>query len=467
MTTLEAAPMRSVNGGPREVLTLAWPAIVNMMSFTMLGLADTYFAGSIGTPEQGAVGFCSTLVWAELCFFLGTLELVQTFAAQSIGAGRPDRAARWGSAGLHLAVVFAVALLPTLAFARPVFEIVGIAPEMIPAADSYFRIRVLGAVFFLLVHVGDGYYRGIGDTVTPMWIGVAANALNFALDWFLVIGVVAFGIPSFGVEGLAWATVVATVVQAAVYWWIGRRRSQRGQPTPRYRDAFSREEARELFRVGAPAGLHWLLEVSAWTAFTLAVARLDPVQSAANLIGISLIRLSFMPGFGMSKAAATLVGQYLGAKDIPSAFRSGWTSTWLTCVYMVAAGIAYYVFREPLVRLFTSDPEVIAVGAQLMAWAALFQLGDGVQLVVAGALRGAGDTKFVMWASLTGAWGVFAPLSFTLMVVRKMGVEAGWIGVNAWVIVLALLLIWRFRSGVWTKGGINLEPRPVPKAEVV
>jgi Na+-driven multidrug efflux pump len=209
------------------------------------------------------------------------------------------------------------------------------------------------------------------------------------------------------------------------------------------------------------------LDIGAWTAFTLAVARFDPVQSAANLIGISLIRISFMPAFGVSKAAATLVGQYLGAKDVPSAARSGWTSASLTSVYMVAAGICYFVFRKPLVALFTSDPAVVIVGARLMVWASLFQLGDGLQLVLAGALRGAGDTKFVMWASLTGAWAVFAPLAFTLMIWKGMGVESGWIAINAWVIVLASLLAWRFRSGVWTKGGINLEPRPMPAADVV
>jgi MATE family multidrug resistance protein len=190
------------------------------------------------------------------------------------------------------------------------------------------------------------------------------------------------------------------------------------------------------------------------------------VESAANIIGITLIRVSFMPGYGISTAAQTLVGQYLGARDPKSAARSGWTSVGITCAYMGAVGLCLWLFRTQLVGLFSDDPQVVEVGARLMIWAALFQLGDGVQVVLAGALRGAGDTKYVMIASLTGAWVVFAPLAFYLMMAHGLGAEGGWIAVNAWVIALAALLVVRFRGDAWTKGGINLEPRPVPEAEV-
>jgi MATE family multidrug resistance protein len=437
-----------------------------MLSFTLMGTADTFFVGRLGTVEQGAVGFCGTVLWAVMCFFIGTLEIVQTFVAQHIGAGNPRRAARWGTTGYHVALAFSILPLP-LAFAgASIFEQFGIADEMIPFADIYFQIRIFGTSLFFLSRVADCYFRGVGDTVTPMVVTIVANAVNIVLDPLLIFGWDPLGIPAMGVAGAAWATVIGTAVHVAVYWGILHRRGRAGRHVPRYRSRTRTEDVKELLRIGAPSGLHWLLDLGAWTMFTIAVARLDAVQSAANIIGITLIRASFMPGYGISTAAQTLVGQYLGARDVSSARRSGWTSVWITCAYMGAVGGLFYAFRYQLVGLFTDDPAVIEVGVRLMVWAALFQLGDGVQVVLAGALRGAGDTRYVMVIGLAGAWFVFAPLTFYLMLVHDLGAEGGWISVNAWVIVLSVLLVARFRSDVWTRGGINLEPRPVPEAEV-
>jgi MATE family multidrug resistance protein len=281
-----------------------------------------------------------------------------------------------------------------------------------------------------------------------------------------VLGWEPLRIPALGVAGVAWATVAATLLQVVIYetlWWR-RRATHRSAPSYRHRTA--RSDVRELLRIGAPSGFHWLLDLGAWTLFTIAVARLDAVQSAANLIGITIIRAAFMPAYGISTAAQTLVGQYLGSGDRSAATRSGWTSVRVTSVYMAAMGLVFAAFGRPLVAMFTDDVQVIDLAARLMLWAACFQLGDGVQVVLSGALRGAGDTKYVMLTGLAGAWFVFAPLAFGLMAGLGMGVEAGWIAINGWVLALATLLIVRFRGERWKSARINLEPRPRPEAEV-
>lgn len=436
-------------GGVSEVLRLAWPVVVSMISFTLLAAVDTYFAGRIGTAEQGAIGFCGTFLWAIWCFFVGTIDIVQTFVAQATGAGDERENGRWGSAGLRLAWIFGILLLPMAWAGEWLFTTVGVAAEMIPAADRYLQLRMLGTFFVLAAHVGDSFYRGIGDTVTPMVIGVAINVINAILDAVLVLGVPALGVPAFGVDGLAWASNFANFSQFAIYLWVWRRRALRGGSIPRFRTRAPWSDLKQLLRVGAPAGMHWFLDVSAWTFFTLAVARLDAVEAAANVIGLSIIRLSFMPGIGVSKAAQTLVGQYLGAGEREHAVRSGWTSTWITAVYMGVAGLLFWLGAPWLVGLFTDDPVVIEVGARLMVWAALFQLGDGVQFVLSAALRGAGDTAFVMWASLIGAWVIFVPLTVALMTWGGFGAEGGWIAVNVWVLSLAAVLVHRYHRGAW------------------
>jgi MATE family multidrug resistance protein len=447
-------------------VVLAWPIVVNMLSFTMMSVADTFFVGKLGSAPQGAVGFAGTFMWSIYCFFLGTLEIVQTYVAQSTGRGDPGRAARWGSSGLHLALLFSIVPMPVGLVGERLFEWMGVDPSLVPHADVYFRLRMLSTAPFFLSRIGDTYYRGVGDTRTPMVVALAANSLNVVLDPFFISGVPGTGFAGWGVAGAAWATVIATVAQTAAYLGIARRRGARGEVVPRYRDRFSRADQRELLRIGAPSGVHWALDVMAWTLFTVSVARLDATQTAANFVGLTIIRASFMPGFGISSAAQTLVGQYLGAGDVPSARRSGRSSLIVTTAWMGGMGVLFLLFRAPLIALFNPDPEVVRVGARLLVWAALFQVGDGAQLVLAGALRGAGDTRWVMWVTLAAAWCVFVPLMLWLMHGVGMGVEGGWLAINAWVLALVIPLGLRFRGDAWTRGGVNLEPRPVPEAEI-
>jgi MATE family multidrug resistance protein len=459
-------PHPAVRGSTREVLTLAWPAVINMLSVTLMGTVDAYFVGRIGTAEQGAVGFSNTFMWSIWCFFLGTIVLVQTFVAQHTGAGRPDRAAHAGSAGIKLAGAFSLVPLVVAFFGHPLFVLCGVDPEMIPHADVYFRIRMIGSGFLFLTYVWDGYFRGIGDTMTPMYATVAANVANAGLAYALIFGVPALGIAAMGVFGAGLATTIALFLHVAIYWMLARRRKSAGHPVPSFRERVTRQDIQELLRVGTPSGVHWLLDVGAWTIFTMKVATMGSIQAAANMIGIMIIRMSFLPGYGVGTAAQTLVGQYLGAGDIASARRSGWTAMRIATAYMGIMGIVFFMMPARLVGLFTEDAEVLRVGQRLILWAALFQLTDAVQVVIGSALRGAGDTKFVMWSGIIGSWLVFVPIAFYLIEVRNMSAEGGWIGVIAWAGALAVLLLWRFRGNAWTKGGINLEPRPVPEGEV-
>lgn len=459
-------PPPSVRGSTREVLRLAWPAVLNMISVTLMGIVDAWIVGRIGTNEQGAVGFSNTFMWSMWCFFIGTLVLVQTFVAQHTGAGRPERAAQAASVGLKVALVFSIIPFAFAFFGRPFFVLCGVAPEMLSHADVYYKIRMIGTVFVFLTTVGDAYFRGIGDTITPMFATIIANVLNALLCWLLVFGWTPGGVPALGVAGAALATVFATFVQVLVYWGLARRRRSRGLPAPHFRDRVTREEVRELLRVGAPSGMHWLLDIGAWTLFTMRVATLGAAEAAANMIGIMIIRVSFLPGYGIGTAAQTLVGQYLGAGDVASARRSGWTAVKISAVYMGLCGLLFLAIPHRLTAFFSLDPEVVAIGSRLLLWAALFQLSDSVQVVIGSALRGAGDTNFVMWSGLAGAWLVFIPITWYLMEVRGMGSEGGWIGVIAWATALAALLFWRFRGSAWTKGGLNLEPRPIPEGEI-
>lgn len=471
---MESAPLAvkaltppHLRGRTREVLVLAWPVVVSTVSLSLMLAADTYFAGRLGTTEQGAVGFCGTLLWAFYAFFMGTLEIVQTFVAQHTGAGQPDRAARYGTAGLHSALVCSVAFVPLALLGETPFVALGIAPDMVAPAATYWMIRVIGTAPVFLSRVQECYFRGIGDTMTPMVVALVANGLNVVLDAAFVLGYAPLGIPALGVAGLAWATVIATAVQWILLGLVSEVRKVRGLPAPLHFRRSSMADVRDLFRVGAPAGLHWMFDIAAWTLFTIGIARLDASQAATNVIAITLIRTSFMPGFAVGTAAQTLVGQYLGAGDPDSAARAGWRSLRIAGVYMGILGATFFFLGGELFGLFTADANVRALGATVMRWAALFQLGDAVQVVLGGALRGAGDTRYVMIVATLAAWLVFVPLAWFLVMRMGMGVEGGWLACVLWVTALSVPLVFRFRGKAWRKSLLAAEPaKPHPEGEV-
>ncbi|MAF27514.1 MAG: hypothetical protein CME07_06575 [Gemmatimonadetes bacterium] len=438
-----------------------------MISITLLGTADTILMGRVGTEAQAGVGIAMTFLFTVMCFFLGILDMVQTFVARATGRGDAGKAAAYGSAGFHLALLFSIPTALTAFGSDYFFELLGTTPEIIPAASAYFRIRMIGCVFFYLSRTSDAWFRGIGDTRTPMFVTVAENALNVGISLVLILGWERAGIPAMGARGAALGTVIATAAHTLANALIAARMRARGRPSPAYFVRSRLDYLRKTVRVGFPSGIHWLLDVGAWTVFTFTVASMGPTPVAANLIALTVVRAAFMPGYGIGTAGQTLVGKYLGAGDDDSAERAGWATVRVGAVYMAFMGVIFLTFRTPLVALFNGDPEVISLGARLLLWGAVFQLGDGVCVTLNGALRGAGDTRFVMKAGILTSWLFFLPVTLVLIHVFGLGVEGGWIGICAWVFSQAILFARRFQGGAWKRVLRVEEPRPVPEAEVV
>ncbi|HWN80894.1 MAG TPA: MATE family efflux transporter, partial [Candidatus Udaeobacter sp.] len=287
----------------------------------------------------------------------------------------------------------------------------------------------------------------IGDTRTPMVVALLANLSNVVFDYLLIFGHAGF--PRMGVAGAAWATVGSCAFQAAILFWIFLRRGRKEGHLPERVVGPSAAEMLRLLRVGVPVGVQWVLDMGSWTAFTTIVAGLGEVQAAANQVAVSILHLSFMPGYGISVAATTLVGQYLGAGNPRAAIRSAHHALRLGVIFMCTMGAAFCLLRGTLVRAFNADPAVIAVGERLLVIAAIFQVFDAMNLVLSGVLRGAGDTRFPMLATIVMAWIVFLPLAWFLSVPLGFGVVGGWAAIIAWTLGLALVLGWRFRQRKW------------------
>lgn len=434
-------------GGLREVWLLAYPVILTQLSMTTMGVVDSAMVGRLGATELAAVGFGGIWIWTVFCGFIGTATGVQTFVSQDYGANQAARCGSWTWQGAWvMAPVTAVAAVTVVAFVEPLLAALAPSPAMQPLAASYMSIRAFGAVGLCLATVFSAFFRGIGDTRTPLYVTLLANALNIVLDYGLIFG--RFGLPEWGVAGAATATAISEWLYGIVMIVFFLRRGVRD----RYRTAPIRpslRDQRRLLRTGLPIGGQWMLEMVSFAVFLTLVARMSDASMAASQAFIALLSMSFMQAVGIGIAVSTLVGQYIGSRDLGSASRSFGSAQKLTLVLSGGIAVLFIAVPDQLMGIFTTDPEVLALGRPLLLVGAVFQFFDAFGIVADGALRGAGDTRVPFVVRFVLAWGLFVPLAWLLGVHLEGGLTAAWIGGAVYVIVLTLYLLWRFRSGAW------------------
>jgi MATE family multidrug resistance protein len=434
-------------GGYAEVWHIAYPAVLTMISQTVMSFTDAVMVGRLGAVELAGVGLAGTLVWGLYSFFNGLVNGVNTFVAQDCGAERYSQIGRMTWQGIYFAVISGVALIFLSSHSTDLFRLLGPSSDVQAVGSAYLSIRMRGGLFIVMWMCFSAFLRGLGDTRTPLKITVAANAINIFGDYVLIFG--KFGFPRLGIEGAAIATVTANGVGALLFFLIfisaknARRYGSRSEWRPRL------ESMRRLSVVGIPIGLQWLLDMGSFIFFSALIGRIGTMQLAATEASIRLMSLSFMPVYGLSIAATTLVGQYIGSQEVPLACKSGNSALRLGFLYTIFIGMVFMVFPDKLVSLINSDPEVVRIGSSVLRMAAVFQMFDGLGIVSNGCLRGAGDTKWAMYIGVGYAWLLFVPLAYIGGFVLRGGAVGAWAGATIYICALGLTFFARFRSGKW------------------
>jgi MATE family multidrug resistance protein len=444
ITVLGTAARR---GSVREVWLLAYPVVVTQLSATLMGVIDSAMVGRLGSTELAAVGFGAIWLWTLFSLFHGTATGVQTFVSQNDGAGRPERCGAWTWHGFWVVVpaaaLVAALLLPAVG---PLLALLGPSADLQEGARAYVSARLPGEVGFAAWMVFTSFFRGIGNTRTPMVVTIGVNLLNALLDYGLIFG--NLGLPEWGVAGAATATAVAQWTGALVLLALLRSRRVR----QRFRTDPVRPSARpalRFLRVGAPMGGQWCLGMASFAVFTTLVARMGDSSMAASQAFVMLLSLSFMQAIGLSVAAQTLVGRYKGARDLPAARRSYASSLVLAMFVAAVVALLFVAAPGPLLRIFTDDPRVVALGRPLLLVGAVFQLCDAIAIISQGALRGAGDTRWPFVVETVLGWLVFVPLAYGLGVGLGLGLIGAWVGGTVSLALSALVLGQRFRNGAW------------------
>ncbi|MBZ5586491.1 MAG: MATE family efflux transporter [Acidobacteriia bacterium] len=435
----------------RPMLRLAAPLALAELGWMAMGAVDTIMAGPLGAAAIGAGSLGGMLFYPIVVAATGVLLGMDTLVAQSFGADDPVDCRRTLVDGIWLATVLAPVLGAVVWALIPAMRAAAINPRVLHLFTPYLKALLWGIPPLLYFTALRRYLQAV-DIVKPVTFTlVSANIINFVGNYALMYG--HWGFPKLGLEGSGYSTSVsraymAAVLLGAVVW--SERRS--GSPILRISWRPHLARLRRLVALGFPAAGQLLVEGAVFGLVSVFAARLEEHALAAHGIAVNVIATTYMVPLGISSAAAVRVGQAVGRKDPRAAAASGWSAVAMGALFMAAAGVALWAVPRWIIRIYTRDAAVVALGAVLLRIAAFFELFDGLQTVITGALRGLGETRTPMLAHFLGYWVVGLPLAYALCFSLGWGAPGIWIGLCAALILVGSILLaaWLRKS---TAGG--------------
>ncbi len=423
-----------------ELVRLAGPIAVSMLSYSVMTLVGTLFVGRLGAAALAGIGVGGVMAFGLLCFGVGTLRSVKVLVSQAVGAGRREQASAYVGAGVCLAVAVGVFDIAAGRLGAGVLTAFVKGADASRWAQAYLKVRVLVAPAALAcVTLREARY-GLGDATSPMRATLAANLLNIALDFVLVYRL------GWGVAGAAWSTVIAGHFELA---WLVLTQRLAGPPVSFDRRALASVPV--VWRLGVPIGLQMLLEVGAFGTLTAIVASMGETQAGAHQIALQVCHVSFLPAFALGEAASILAGQAVGAGEVRLVRRVGRLALVVAVAYTAICGLAFALLARVIARAFGDDPSLVHATTLLLYVAAAFQVFDGASLVARSMLRGTGDVRYAAVVSVITSWVCTPPLAYALGRTAGLGAVGGWLGICLEIIVGTAILWWRLEGGGWLR----------------
>lgn len=432
----------------RTIIKLALPAILENVLHTAVWMMDTAMVGRLSAEALSAVGFGAQLAFALVNIIaamgIGTSALV----ARYIGAEQPEKANKVVAQSFLISWVLSLFLaVLNFSLARPFFASTMKDQAVISMGISYVKIITIGTIFQIPTMVMNAALRGAGNTRLPMVSALVANTVNVVGDYVLIFGY--FGFPRMEVKGAALATALSLALGGVItmgYLIFGKDVIKLD-----LKEAFKIDFAviKQISNLSLPSCLEEFSHSGSRLISSIWIAHLGTIPFAANQVTVSAESMSFMPGYGFSVAASTLVGQNLGADRPNEAEKSARGAMIFAVALMSGVGLFFFLFSRQLMGLFTNVPEVEKIAAACIRVAAFEQPTIAISMALAGALRGAGDTRGTFKVGFVGTWLVRLPLIFLIIFVFKKPIIYVWMATVAQFAVEALLMVLRFKHGSW------------------
>lgn len=435
----------SIRTEGRMTLLLAVPLIAGQVSQMLMGVVDTLMIGRLGVVSLAAATFANNVLHLPLMIGIGMMMAVSIRVSQARGAKDPAAARDALRHGLLIghvvgimAVVLAVILVPFLGHFRQ-------DPEVTQAAGLYFLIVSVSMIPAIGAMAVKNHADAMNHPWPAFWIVLGGVALNVLLNWILIYG--RFGIPAYGLEGAGIATLIArSVALAALLWWcVGSRHLCGWVPVHWFRRP-DWSAVRSLVRVGIPASLQLLAEISAFVGATILIGTLGKEALASHQVAITCAAMVFMVPLGLAMALTVQIGEAWGAGQ-RERMRPIVVSGWLMVIaFTVLSANGFLFFNRSIAGWFLTEPDALQLAASLLVVAAVFQFSDALQIVSAGALRGLDDVMGPAWVAFFAYWVISLPIGWWLAFRQEWGVAGMWWGITIGLTLTALILgvrIWR------------------------
>ena len=433
----------------RAILLLANPMVLEMVLESLFAVVDVFWVGRLGADAVATVGLTESLLSLVFAVGLGLSLSTTAMVARRIGEKDPEGAAVAGVQAIVLGLGVSLAIgLPCVFLAPRLLQLMGASPQVVTVGSGYARIALGGSGAILMLFLNNAIFRGAGDAAIAMRLLWVSNIINLVLDPCLIFGWGPF--PKLGVTGAALATFTGRSIGVLYQFYRLLRGSERIRILTR-QIRVELSVLLRLVRVSLTGILQFAIAHTSWIGLVRIVSIFGSPALAGYTIAIRIVIFVILPSWGLSNAAATLVGQNLGAKQPERAETSVWRTGFYNMIFLGAIGVLFVVFAEPIVRLFTNDPQVIPLAASCLRIVSYGNIGYAYGMVMLQAFNGAGDTVTPTIVNFFGFWLLEIPLAYFLAIPMGMQARGAYFSIVAAEGAIAGVSILLFKRGYWKK----------------
>ncbi len=436
----------------RYNLKLAAPVMLGMLGHTFVGLVDNIMVGQLGTAELAAVSLGNSFMFIAMSLGIGFSTAITPLVAEADGENNFKSGKSVYKHGLFLCTTIGIVLFLVILAAKPLMYLMKQPPEVVELAIPYLDLVAFSLIPLVSFQALKQFSEGLSMTKYPMYATLVANLVNVVLNYLLIFG--KFGFPQMGIVGAAIGTLISRFAMVAIMWVFLRYKEKSKQYVTNIKFfVLENKMIRKIVSLGFPSALQMFFEVAIFTAAIWLSGILGKNPQAANQIALNLASMTFMVAMGLNVAAMVRVGNQKGLQQFRDLRRIAISIFLLTFLLEVIFAIFFILFNEMLPKIYldvkdvenlVDNTEVISIAAELLIIAALFQISDGIQVTVLGALRGLQDVKIPTFITFIAYWVVGFPISYYLGLYTEYKNSGIWLGLLAGLTVSAVLLYIRF-----------------------
>jgi len=452
-----------------EIIILAIPIIFSNLSRVVMGLTDMAMVSRLGAVALAATGMGSLLLWVVMSMGIGIRTAVQTVASRRLGQKKFQECGHALHNGFILAIIITIpATLLGTYYSYEIAELFLDDLLVISQCAKYIHIGFYGIIFVLAAFAFQGFYTGVEETKIHLKVTIVSNIINVYLNagfiygsegikiFFEKLGFPYFAIfwqwynfPDMAVKGAALATVIAsawTVIQYSLH--IVNEKIKRYEP---FRFQYSAGNLIQQIKLGFPIGAQEVISMTGFAIFYKIIGTIGTLELATSEVILNIAHASFMPAVGVGMAAATLVGKYLGEKDLDNAELSVWAAIKWSLIIMGSMGMLFIFGPHWVIPIFSNDADIIRLGIPCLQIIGVLQYFDAIGLTLFFVLTGAGNTRFPAIMNMATCWLMFLPTAYYLSIYLKMGVVGAWLGFAAWIVPFAIIMALKISTGSWKR----------------